>query len=231
MNNMVGAMPDPMMMDGVGAMPSGEFINRHTGQKVFVRDCIIQDEDMMLITDQGQITMTEFSRDFIQVSDELYNENGKVIDRVEYDASSIIPTEPNYPAFNTNIYDDVQQNTDIVPDYGYDIQQPTVLPVKEEKTSTSYMISKILDKSIEEYGLPNITIDFDWPEFPKKELNMLINFFDVTVSDISKYIYKNIVNSELVESSINEFVDEEFNMSDKTSNATIIQKHKNTVKS
>ena len=57
----------------------GEWMNKNTGQKIRVRNSIIDGDQMIIITNMGQISMEEFSRNYIQASDEVYDDEGNVI--------------------------------------------------------------------------------------------------------------------------------------------------------
>ena len=57
----------------------GEWMNKNTGQKIQVRNSIIDGDQMIIITNMGQISMEEFSRNYIQASDEVYDDEGNVI--------------------------------------------------------------------------------------------------------------------------------------------------------
>ena len=84
--------------DNNGSMGiSGIWMNKRTGQKVNVRQSIQDGDNMIIITDKGQISMEVFSRDYIQASDEIYDESGKVIDNqpmeMDEDLSAIMDYE------------------------------------------------------------------------------------------------------------------------------------------
>ena len=57
----------------------GEWMNKNTGQKIRVRNSIIDGDQMIIITNMGQISMEEFSRNYMQASDEVYDDKGNVI--------------------------------------------------------------------------------------------------------------------------------------------------------
>ena len=57
----------------------GERMKKNTGQKIRVRNSIIDGDQMIIITNMGQISMEGFSRNYIQASDEVYDDEGNVI--------------------------------------------------------------------------------------------------------------------------------------------------------
>lgn len=76
-------------MEGPGMGPDfgapdmkGKWTNRRTGQVVIVRDTVIMDDSMVvMLSDGSMIDMGEFSRDYIQMSEEIYDLAGNVIGR------------------------------------------------------------------------------------------------------------------------------------------------------
>ena len=49
----------------------GDWINKNTGQKIHVKNSVIDGDQMIIITNLGQLSMDEFSRNYIQVSDDI----------------------------------------------------------------------------------------------------------------------------------------------------------------
>ena len=85
--------------DNNGMGITGTWMNKRTGQKVNVRQSVQDGDNMIIITDRGQISMDVFSRDYIQASDEIYDESGKVIDNkpmeMDEDLGAIMDYENN----------------------------------------------------------------------------------------------------------------------------------------
>jgi len=182
-------MMQPNMMDfgsgPGGAMITGKWINKKTGQVINVRDSFIEgDNNMILMTDKGQLSMEEFTKYYIQASDEMYNENGVVIDTKPVEISDI--TDVN--------------NTDLVADPIVFNQQSQV----KNKINNFDLIDKIFKKSS---WTPNIDIKIQSKDdFPSKELNMLIDYFDVKIEDISEYIGNYVINQDLLREQISNYL-------------------------
>lgn len=94
-------MPGMPGMSDMGAPDmKGVWTNRRTGQTVMVRDVVIMDESMsVMFSDGSMMDMNEFSRDYIQMSDEIYDANGNVIG---HDNTPLMPPpphsqKPNFP--------------------------------------------------------------------------------------------------------------------------------------
>lgn len=177
----------------------GEWVHRITGQKIHVRNSIIDGDQMIIITNFGQISGDEFMRNYVQASDEIYDENGNVIGKEKmqpiskqppkkietiFDQEYVIDDEPVKfdNATNTKTNNNVQQKTDI---------------------RNIDLIKKIFDK-VE--SKPEITIDIKWDNFPKEQVSTLVNFLDIDISDISQYLYSKYVNVDTIKNHINEII-------------------------
>ena len=174
--------------NNVGMGISGIWMNKRTGQKVNVRQSIQDGDNMIIITDRGQISMEVFSRDYIQASDEIYDESGKVIDNkpmeMDEDLSAIMDYENG--------------NNSITPSYK---PTPVVNP-------NDQIIKKVFDKLT---SFPEVKVEIKWDDFPEAQINTLVNFLDVKIEDISKYIINNYVNSQALSKSIDEILNDKLN--------------------
>ena len=75
---------------GAGPSISGKWYNKRTGKTVIVRDSFFMDDGMQVQTSTGEfIDGQEFSRDYIQCGDEVYDESGRITESdspIDYDA-------------------------------------------------------------------------------------------------------------------------------------------------
>ena len=170
---------------------AGSWINKRTGQKVNVRQSVQDGDNMIIITDKGQISMEVFSRDYIQASDEIYDESGKVIDskpmEMDEDLSAIM---------------DYENGNNGMPAY---TPTPVVNP-------NDQIIKKVFDKLT---SFPEVKVDIKWDDFPEAQINTLVNFLDVKIEDISKYIINNYVNSQALSESIDKILKDKLSIEDK----------------
>ena len=79
-----------VMPDDTNLSISGKWINKMTGDVIQVVNNVIDGDDMILVTDKGTISMGEFSNNYIQASEDIYDENGKKIGTEEIDTSQIM---------------------------------------------------------------------------------------------------------------------------------------------
>ena len=185
----------PNMMDfgsgPGGSMISGKWINKANGTVINVRDSFIDDSNnMIILTDKGQLSMDEFSKYYVQASDEIYNESGQVIDKKEADVEEIV--------------------TDLVADPIYPVQSPNqpILNKQKPQLNNFDLIDKIFKKSS---WNGELKVKFDSTvDFPEQELKMLIEYFDVKIEDIANYIGNYLVNSDLLNKTISDYLNSIF---------------------
>ena len=196
---------NPSMMGDFGSGPggpmiTGKWINKKTGQTIVVRNSLIDGDEMVIISDRGQIPFSEFSKFYIQASDEVYDTDGRVVGNKKVDLSEIVET----PAKNPNLPKAKSRET-------FSLKQPIVrdIPGNDEscsKESKNFeLIEKIFSKN---ESRPKLNLKIDWANFPSKELSMLIDYFDVSTKEIADYIGKHLVNSNLLNESLNNWLDE-----------------------
>ena len=180
-----------------GPMISGKWINKQNGNVINVRDCVINGDEMILLTDRGHISMDEFSRNYIQTSNDVYDKEGNIIGQEEIDPKSFITQDKNKTAYQSSNENNVVNNEQKT------LKQPHIKSnnINDKESEKEKLIKTIFDKT----PSPELTINIDWTAFPQNELNMLISYFDVSKNDIAKYISKSIDSTQIM-SSILEFL-------------------------
>lgn len=168
--------------DGSGMGLTGKWMNKRTGKAVNIRQTIQDGDNMIIISDQGQIPMEVFSRDYVQVSDDIYDDSGKVVGHEEATNSDIGAIEE---------YEKMYGVDPLVPQ-----ATSTVAPINNEQ-----IIKKVFDKLSSH---PQIDVNIKWDNFPEAQINTLVEFLDVNIDDISAYIIKNYVNAEALALEITE---------------------------
>lgn len=171
---------------GGGVNINGRWLNKRTGAVVTVRQSVQDGDNMIIITDRGQLSMEEFSRDYIQASDEVYNESGQIIDKtpmkMDIDTSLIMDYE------NNSLYTTTKEKK----------QKPQV-------SSSEQIIKKVFDKLT---SYPEVEISIKWEEFPKAQISTLVDFLDVNIDDISKYIVKKFGNIDALTNAVSNLLKE-----------------------
>lgn len=211
-------------------LPQGEFIDTRNGEKIVVRDNVIDGDNMMLITSKGQLSLDDFSKYYIQVSNDVYDENGRKIgtDSSQINTQTFKRGPIDFKEINKHVFDinDIDDGTnDDNTSISYDdtitsiidpnmvgtleiadkAQLMTTKVTLDESSLSNAMLTKLFD-NISKEDLP-IKVDLDnWNNFPKEQLNMLIESFGVTFDDIADYIYNNCITTDEIKEAIRQFL-------------------------
>lgn len=177
---------------------SGKWFNPRTGDTVFVRSNVMDGDDMIIITDKGHMKMDQFSQ-YVQVDENTTYE---------------LENTPQ-PSMTPDIAREMelmkQTPSTITPVDNFEVD---VIPVNSEKTietskksnqnTNTTLIDKVFSKIETE---PTISININWDDFPKDQINTLINFLDVKKDEISEYMINNFLSKDSLISVVNDFLD------------------------
>lgn len=181
----------------MGAMISGKWMNKINGNVINVRDTTIDGDSMILMTDQGMLSMEEFTNNYIQVSDEIYDESGNVIKNEKPQISEIIqsPKAPNNTShmLPTDAQDFLEHKT-----------TNNTPKENEQNTYQDNIIKKFFDKIDSK---PTINISIIWDELPINELNTLVKFLDIDKKDIAQFIIDKYLNREQITNAMEKKLD------------------------
>lgn len=192
---------------GSGPMISGKFINKNTGKEIFVRDSIDDGNRMQLVLSDGTcITMDEF-QNYVQMSDEEYDEHGNMIGIAK---TSTLNNTQSKPSIDTDLLfagmgeqPKERKEEIVVEDTPYGVTSIVqAAPVQNKVNPKLEMINKILDKS----EAPEIQVLINWPNKPEKEFDMLKTFFDVTNEDIAEAVYMKYGSENVFINAFNESI-------------------------
>lgn len=175
-------------MGGGGPMITGKWVNTRTGEEVTVRDSFMDGEDMIIfLTDGRQFTLGDF-QEYVQMSDEEYDENGNMMSNtngggIQKPASTDLPKKktPNVDA--ATIFAGMEEKP--VEQSAVDDLNEILSPSKPAGQSEGMTAaSKVINRA----SKPKFIVKVEWPDFPKKELQMCKDYFDTTDDDIVKSI-------------------------------------------
>ena len=185
-----------------GDMISGKWINKNDGSIISIRNTVMDGDNIILITDKGELDMNSFSKNYIQVSDETYDNNGNVVSTNDkFDISEITP---NYNETSVNTFDNETFNK-LTKGIATTYQQNANSSIHIETTNTSdnfKLIDKVFSKVKHE---PSINIDISWIGFPNDKVQMLMDTFDVDKNEISEYIYNKYLNKDIIINSLSKY--------------------------
>ena len=182
-------MYDMGMMEGPSI--EGKWYNKRTGKTITVKDMMMSDEGMQIFTTDNQlIDGDEFSRDYIQCDDTVYDTNGNATgasESVDYESMfSGIDTDPTTFINNTSVYND------------------PITTVESRAVNKKFDTLDSLFSKLE--NLPEVTCSISWKKIPKSELKMLKTYFDITDEDIAEYVYVKYCTPETIKTSIKDAI-------------------------
>lgn len=216
-------------MQGFDAGPggpaiSGKWINRQNGRIVNVRDSVIEGDNMIVITDCGNINMMDFSKNYVQASENIYDEHGNVIGTEEVDPSELLymkkqtkkttssakstPKQSEIKVFADETdqqqmdYDNMfSDDSELI--FGINKNNNEQAPVKKSTNPKLDVIGKIFDKIDSK---PRIEIKLNWADFPSEDIQVLGKYFDITNEDIAQYLCDKYVTKEDIASAVETFL-------------------------
>ena len=172
-----------------GPTISGSWYNKRTGKTIVVRDMFMDDSGMQVMTSMGEmIDGEEFSRDYIQCDDKVYDDNGNVTGQsepIDYESmfGGMEAEQPKSPTYS-----------DIM---GMPVTAEPVAPANKKFEMLDTMFDKLVHK-------PNVIANIKWKNIPKSELKMMQTYFDVSIDDIADYIYTKFCTSDDLKKAISE---------------------------
>ncbi len=174
-------------------MISGKWMNKMTGDTVIVKNSVMDGEEMVIMTNKGILNMSEFSMNYIQVSDEVYDEHGNVVGSEAINIEQIPQQTQNTPALDYSTLTRGLTQQDIH-NIQQQVQPVTVAPVEDEDIM---LIRRILKK----VSPPEVKSTVEWKTYPTKQLEML-EMLGVEPNKIVEY-FVNQINTETIRKSIN----------------------------
>ena len=198
----------------MGGGPEGKWTNRNTGETLYVMNSVMDGESMVLITDHGELTGPDieyFMNNYVKASEDTTEyqvtnaETGTVTKMPENGKSQVKqqPTISKLQKEDDDFYiDDIPY---ISTNNNTQIQQKTQ---EEPQLKNKDIIKKLFDKIDSK---PQIHLTIDWADFPKNEISTLVNFLDVDISDISRYIEKEFMTTDEISGEITKIIESKLN--------------------
>ena len=187
-------------------MISGKWMNKMTGDTVIVKNSVMDGEEMVIMTNKGVLNMSEFSMNYIQVSDEVYDEHGNVVGNEALNIEQIPQQTQNTPTLDYSTLTRGLTQQDIH-NIQQQVQPVAVTPVEDEDTM---LIRRILKK----VSPPEVKSIIEWTTYPGKQLEMLemlgvnpIKIVEYFVNQIDVETIRKSIKNQITESL---FKDEEY---------------------
>lgn len=192
---------------------TGKWINKNTGEELYVKNNIIDGDQMILITNKGTISLADFSNNYISVSDEIYDESGNVIGHDDNNTTVVKPQSKPSPVKKVQTIDDQEY---LIKDQVVTVQSTlkNTATKKETKkipanTDTDYSLVEKLFNKVQ--SKPTIDLKIEWDDLPVEQILTLVNFLDIDIKDISTYIYNTYFNENEIKEKINETIKNKIN--------------------
>lgn len=192
---------------------TGKWINKNTGEELYVKNNIIDGDQMILITNKGTISLAEFSNNYISVSDEIYDESGNVIGHDDNNTTVVKPQSTPSPVKKVQTIDDQEY---LIKDKVVTVQSTLKNTATKKETKkipgnidTDYSLVEKLFNKVQ--SKPIIDLKIEWDDLPVEQILTLVNFLDINIKDISTYIYNTYFNEDEIKEKINETIKNKIN--------------------
>lgn len=226
----------------------GTWISKKTGQEVIVRDCVMSDGNSMIVmlADGRMIDMNQFSSEYYQMSDEIYDSNGNVIGKCNEKTPVDVPEyHPNCDCPKPNNHDEYDFLNKPLPPVkpphhpckpfppSFPPSCPPIKPPHHKPNNCGCNESNTV--LVEKAHMRMVTDVFSKvsPEpsvecgsslviknAPISQLQMLIDIFGVHIEDIAIYLYKNYYTPEKVISYLKKVLVETYKLKEPTPTVT-----------
>ena len=191
------------MPGGPGAPEiKGTWISKKTGAEVQVRDSIITENGMsVMLSDGRMIDMNEFSTEFYQISDDIYDSNGNIIGKA--DGNHPVPVPPYNPGPG-----ECQPPHPPVPPCPPPPHPECPIDVEKKH------MNMVVDVFSKVNPVPEVTCGSTLviKNAPLSQLQMLIDIFGVHIEDIAIYLYQNYYTPEKVISYLKKVLTETYKL-------------------
>ena len=182
-------------------IPPGKYIHKSTGNVIHVRDCFQDGDSLVIMSDQGQLDMKQFSEYFqVEEGEEMYIPN-------------LQDLYGGQPQNKNQLLAQINQGLDPEDRIKLDkndnkIAIGTTAESKVEVKPTNKnedLIKKVLDKFPVERTINFEIVEEEWPF---KEFNMLVNVLDVPLKDICDYVIDNFLDKDHLSESLSKYFEE-----------------------
>lgn len=206
----------PSMDFGMGGAPNmkGTWISKTTGETVVVRDNVITESGMTIMLSDGRmIDMQEFSAEYYQMSDDVYDMNGNKT------GTNPVPDYRPTPS-------PAPRPEDLFPPKPMPKPEPCPIPPTpptpcpapdpdhwkpvHPASEEAHRMKIVEDTFANSTPTPNITVEatIGGENFPKDNLQTIISVLGVKIDDIVLYLYKNYFTADKIMEAIKTYLTE-----------------------
>lgn len=182
---------DAMIFSGETPVMSGTWYNPETGDSFTVADTFFQDNQYLVKTTDGRMLDYNIIQNYIKSDTPIPKVSEKP-------AKESLPKEVNDILDNNS-----GQNEDILPD-DLELIRPRSLgnlndihTKPQPVAQTGNPFDMIIERALSKKSQPLLSTVVNWEDFPKKEIELLINVLDIDVNDIIKWYISQIDLSKI----------------------------------
>lgn len=180
-------MNEGITFNGEGPLMTGTWYNPSNGDSFTVADAFFQDNQYIVKTTDGRMLDYNFIQHYIKSDKPIAMPKNEPTTKLPPEVQSII----------------ANQNDDILPEDQLLIQgqaKPIGNLYNNPATITN---THIIDKALSKKTIPELTSIIVWKDFPKKELDMLMDVLDIDKNEILDW-YINKIDINVIKNSIKE---------------------------
>ena len=183
---------------GQGMIPPGKYIHKSTGKVIHVRDCFQDGDNLVIMSDQGQLSMKQFSEYFqVEEGEDMYIPNLQDLYGGQKNKNQLLAQ------INQGL-DPEDRISFEKKEYDRSVQEQN--NEKQKPTNKNYdLIKKVFDKYPIERTVKFTIVEEEWPF---KEFNMLVNVLDVPLKDICDYVIDNFLDKDHLSESLSKYFEE-----------------------
>ena len=172
------------MNDGItfgtgGPMMTGTWFNPSNGDKFTVRDSFFENNQYMVSTTDGRLLNYNQIQHYVQMGN-ADGTGGTGVNNLTNDIPQEIMDMVETPSLITSLVNTNMNDAD--PWVG--VEAPTMQIVPHTPISNN---SAIIEKALSKTEMPQFTINFSWPNYPKRELEMLTDIMEVPMEEIVQH--------------------------------------------
>lgn len=200
-------MVQGMMFGGEGPIMQGTWYNPHTGDAFTVRDSFFEDNQYVVTTTDGRYLQYSQLQNYIQSDMKLEElkqmkatKDSKVEDILPSEVAGLIEgtSDDPYSAYlipeDDNLINKPLKSQSVSLGNINDMSNVKVNNVMQE----SSMNAAIIDKALKNTCTPECKFDIIWEEFPKKQLDVLLDVMDIGLDEIIEWYLDKIDMFDLV---------------------------------
>lgn len=179
-----------LIFNGEGPMMDGTWYNPTTGDSFTVADSFFQDNQYMVKTLDGRLLDYNFIQHYVKSDKPIPKQTQSK------------PTTESLPAEVTNL---IADDTMLADDLALIQGQPTPAPSLGNLYKNEDPEKQIIEKALSKRTTPIVISNIDWIDYPKKEIDMLVDIMEIDKSKIIEW-YINKLDLTTIKESIKESI-------------------------